>query len=122
MGMFDYVRVEKGIQCKCGKLHYDFQTKDLENTLSTYLIKKNRFYEEITSTRAPKEEEKHYLDKEKKIYLPCFVIEHGGWRLSNYFGTLYFYSYCDKGYSIDVKLRIDVGQIIKKEIEINEGN
>lgn len=139
MGMFDSIIVNEGI--KCGKqIIKEFQTKSLECCLANYMIKKGYFYREITNYREPREEEKHYWDKEKKHYTPVAVIEHIGWKKDNYTGGLNIYtSACpinaktkkavkegdewpSEGIQhtkwIDVTYLIDKGRIIKEKISI----
>jgi len=121
MGMFDNLHFEPGIICKCGKIHKDFQTKDLDNTLSNYRVTKTyKFEAEITKSRKPKMSERTYIG-DKGLYVPCVVIEHVGWSFFKHLGNVYAYDYCDAGYRIDLHLRIVDGSVTyEAEIKKNK--
>jgi hypothetical protein len=107
--MYDSIHFEPGVICKCGKIHKDFQTKDLENALFNYRVTKTyKFETEITKSRKPKKSEQRRIGN---CYLPIVIIEHVKWSPFKYLGNIYAYDLCGAGYWIDLCLRIIDGEV-----------
>jgi len=107
MGMFDTIYCERKLPLtKEIKKAFpdtdwskaDFQTKDLDNTLATYAIKKNGTLNflrvEGESVRVVSEEEEKKIRKQKKFCWPYeFVEKSRKYEKCNYTGTVNFYYY-----------------------------
>lgn len=105
MGMFDDIIFEKApVNCKCAKEIKNFQTKDLENLLTTFKVtKRNKFKKEIIRLRKPYKREQYKIGK---IVLPFMVKEHKGWKTLNLTDTIYCCTDCDNcgNWWFDIKM------------------
>ena len=112
MGMFDNIKLEEPIKCKCEEKINDFQTKDLNNMLETYIFTKdNRFKTEIYKFEGTD-------DDRRGFYLKKNVT---GEKYLDITDTIYFYTSCDKCNTwIGIKAIIVDGKVRPFEIEFTE--
>lgn len=130
MGMFDYIKIKKehlplNQEINSLNLNWDdveFQTKSLDNCLSTYIIDSNGdiFYEKVIGTwkEIPEEERKYkwnlyeFEEKEKQL------------EKINFHGILEFYCFeqisDDKNISIDFLAYFIYGKLDKIELKNSE--
>lgn len=108
MGMFDTITVKRKLPLtkEIRKAFPDtiwsevnFQTKDLDNTMSIYLIKGSSLYAEVVKgdhVRTMTEEEEKKARKGRKFVWPYEFVEHSRKNIKqNFHGTINFYHYSD---------------------------
>jgi hypothetical protein len=132
MGMFDEIKVNYNLPLpgEIKNLNIDwkevvFQTKDLENLLTQYLIENDGLYQRIVELEYVEfsEEEKKQNRKEKR-WFPFFkdVIEKSSYhkKIDDFHGSIVFYHYEElndtEDFSVDFKATFSYGKLDKIEL------
>lgn len=115
MSMFDQIYSKEPIECKCGNKLYDFQTKNFDNFLETYIVNEDGTIdaENYTLKEIPENERKDRFAFCKKELLGFYKM--------NYTGNIEMYTSCNSGKCwVNVYLEFVDGKVINKKIEISE--
>lgn len=116
MPTFDNVYYEEGITCKCGKIHYDFQTNSFDNLLEQFTINKDGTIsgENYKMVDVP-------LNERNDFGFPFLKKELLGFYNVNLTDTIQIFTYCghDECF-IEALLTFVDGKIVHKIVRVNE--